>query len=329
MGGTLTKSMCAGRVAVITGGGSGIGAAAAHKCGLELGMKVVLADIDTEGMAEVEAQLRRAGVTVTSIRTDVGSLKSVEALRDAVYNTPEFGECGFLFNNAGLAVGRSSYLSAMAEWKLCLDVNLWGVIHGLHAFVPKMLEQTNGGRVVSTSSLAGLMNSSPETGVPYVVAKHSVTLIMEALQHELRSHKGEQQVVAHLLHPGVVRTNIESNSKKSMVREGVERGSDSGLRAVSKTETQNLLDAQKRKELTYSSEGLVDGLWKRMVAGDFYCIVSPRLQPEDLYKGLAALRAEDIMMDRPPLAQHVPEYRAETRRSLKAFRERASSRARL
>ena len=186
---------------------------------------MVLADIDAQGMATVEVQLRALGATVMSVITDVGSLESVEALRDAVYDNDEFGECAFLFNNAGLAVGRSSYLSTMAEWKLSMDVNVWGVIHGLHAFVPSMLEQVAGGRVVSTSSLAGLMNSSPETGVPYVVAKHGVTLMMEALQHELRSQvaeSAEQEVVAHLLHPGIVRTNIGSNSAAAAEREGVD-----------------------------------------------------------------------------------------------------------
>ena len=193
-----------GRVAVITGGGSGIGLASARRCS-ELGMKVVLADLSEENLAEAKAELEAGGGIVKTVVTDVADQASFQNLHDEVYGDAEFGECAFLFLNAGLAVGSSAFETSMEDWKLQLGVNLYGVIHGLHIFTPSMVAQGTEAKIAATSSFAGLLNTSTlglGAGTPYTVSKHAVTLTMEAMAHELRNM--DCQVSAHVLCPAAV-----------------------------------------------------------------------------------------------------------------------------
>ena len=307
------------RVAVITGAASGIGLAVALKCASEHRMRVVLADVDAAALASAHGELEAVGAgAVLSLVCDVTKESDYEELAERVYG--DFGEVAFLFLNAGLTAGFSAFSTPLEQWKLCLDVNVWGVINGLHVFTPRMIAQTSPSKIAATSSLSGLMNSSPDTGVPYVVAKHSVTLIMESLEHELRSDM-RRHVSAHLLLPGILRTRITENSMRSA---RVVSMDDDEPRAVGKTDEElSQMTGEERAQYTegtLSGGQLADGLWTAMAAGKFYCIVTPPTQPQDLYKGLVALRAEDIMRDLPPLSQHVPELRAESRSRLKAHR---------
>ena len=312
-----------GRVAVITGGASGIGLAVALKCASDHQMRVVLADVDESALASAHTEVEAAGAAaVMSVVCDVTKVQDYEALADGVFG--EFGDVAFLFLNAGLTAGFSAYSTPLEQWKLCLDVNVWGVINGLHVFTPRMIAQGAGrpSKIVATSSLSGLMNSAPDTGVPYVVAKHSCTLIMESLQHELRRSEAKRHVSAHLLHPGIVRTNITENSMAA-----ARNVADVAPRAIGQTDEQlrGMTDEESAlyKEATLSGRQLADGLWAAMAADQFYCIVSPPSQPPDLYKGLVGLRAEDVMLGLPPLSQHVPELRAQSRGRLKAMRAKS------
>ena len=133
-----------------------IGLAAARQC-VGLGMKVVLADVNAENLASAQQELEDGGATVKTVICDVSDMASFQTLHEAVYGDPNFGECGFLFLNAGLAVGSSAYQSSMEDWKLQLGVNLYGVLHGLQLFTPAMVEQGTEGRIAATSSFAGLV----------------------------------------------------------------------------------------------------------------------------------------------------------------------------
>ena len=158
-----------GRVAVVTGGGSGIGRAVATQLA-GAGMHVVVADIQQDALDATVADLAQAGRRVIGVRTDVSDGDSVKALADAA--VAEFGAVHVVHNNAGVGVGGPIWTHTERDWQWVLGVNLWGVIHGIRAFVPLMLEQGGPAHVVNTASMAGLI-SVPYLGA-YNVSKHGV-----------------------------------------------------------------------------------------------------------------------------------------------------------
>ena len=168
-----------GKVAVITGGASGIGRAVAEAAAAA-GMKLVLADIEEAALKETDARLSASGAEVLSVVTDVSVGSSVEELRDKAL--ARFGAVHLVHNNAGVAVGGPLWTVSEADWTWVLGVNLWGVIHGIRAFVPVLIEQGEG-HVVNTASLAGL--TSPGMLGPYNVTKHSVVTMSETLYRDL------------------------------------------------------------------------------------------------------------------------------------------------
>lgn len=189
------------RVAVVTGAGSGIGRALALAYGAE-GCKVVLADIQEDALAETEELLGSEGTATLAVRVDVGDADSVEALAAATIE--RFGEVHVVCNNAGVGGGGLIKNQALVDWKWVIDVNLWGVIHGIHFFLPHLL-QADEAHIMSTSSVAGLV-SFPGLG-PYNGAKGAVVSIMETLHQEMILEK-ESNVGVSVLCPWVVDTNI-------------------------------------------------------------------------------------------------------------------------
>ena len=188
-----------GKVAVITGGASGIGLATARALAAE-GARLVLADIEDGPLAAAAAELDALGV-----RCDVSSLESVQALADAAYE--RHGAVDIVFNNAGVAVGGPMADMTHADWDWLVRVNLWGPIHGIEVFVPRMVEQGNGGHVLFTASFAGLV---PNVGLgPYCVTKYGVVAMAEVLQRELRA----AQIGVSVLCPMRVATNIGSSER--------------------------------------------------------------------------------------------------------------------
>lgn len=135
-----------GRVAVVTGAASGIGRSLALRCAQE-GMKVVVADINAQALAQTESELKRAGTAVLAVQTDVSKASDVEVLAERTLNT--FGAVHVLFNNAGVGRLTRIWEAPLAEWEWVLGVNLWGVIHGIHTFVPVMLKQEEEAHIVS------------------------------------------------------------------------------------------------------------------------------------------------------------------------------------
>src|SRR5215472_5269643 len=145
------------KVAVVTGAASGIGRALVEKSAQE-GMKVVLADVEEGALKQAEAELKAYGAEVLAVHTDVSQAADVERLAEQTFAT--YGAAHLLFNNAGVGGGTTVWESSIADWQWVLGVNLWGVIHGIHYFVPRMLAQDTEGHIVNTASSAGWITSS-------------------------------------------------------------------------------------------------------------------------------------------------------------------------
>ena len=191
-----------GKTAVVTGAGSGIGRALAHRFAAE-GMNVVLADIEAAALEAAARELKAAGVPVLAVPTDVSRPEQVDALaRQAV---EKFNGVHLLCNNAGVTDHAcATWERSLEDWQWVLGVNLWGVVHGIRAFVPLMLAGGGEGHVVNTASLAGLM--SLPYGAAYLASKHAVVALSEALHFEL-AERGPQIGVS-VVCPAWVRTRI-------------------------------------------------------------------------------------------------------------------------
>jgi NAD(P)-dependent dehydrogenase (short-subunit alcohol dehydrogenase family) len=191
----------AGKVAVVTGAASGIGFALAERFARE-GMRVVLADIETDALARAAERLGANAAAILTVPTDVSSLDSVLSL--AEQTGQRFGPVDILCNNAGVErLGITTWDTPMSLWQWTLGVNLWGVIHGIRAFVPAMVER-NAGHIVNTASVAGLV-ATPEHA-PYTAAKHAVVGISEGLFHEFRAR--DLIVTVSVLCPNMTQTRL-------------------------------------------------------------------------------------------------------------------------
>ena len=204
----------AGKVAVVTGGGSGIGRELALACARE-GMHIVLADVDVKGMEET-TRLLGAGVESISVRCNVAKAAEVENVAIGTYG--RFKAAHLLFNNAGVAVVGPTWTTTLEEWEWVLGVNLMGVVHGIHYFVPRMLEQKDECHVVNTASVAGLL-SVPASG-PYCVSKHGVVTLSEVLHHDLQIFKAS--IGVSVLCPAFVNTGIKDSERNRPAELGAE-----------------------------------------------------------------------------------------------------------
>jgi NAD(P)-dependent dehydrogenase (short-subunit alcohol dehydrogenase family) len=195
-----------GKTAVVTGAASGIGLAMAERFGKE-GMNVVLSDVDEPHLHEAAAAIAKAGARTLAVRADVSKVADVEALAKRTFET--FGTAHVVCNNAGVATGGFMWEGSAADWEWILGVNLSGVVNGVRAFVPKMIEQGEG-HVVNTASIAGLL-SIPAMS-PYCATKHAVVTMSECLHHEL-GLVTSGKVNASVLCPGWVKTAIGSSER--------------------------------------------------------------------------------------------------------------------
>jgi NAD(P)-dependent dehydrogenase (short-subunit alcohol dehydrogenase family) len=264
-----------GAVAVITGGASGIGLAAAKKLA-SLGLRVCIADLGADRLARagdaVAAFAPGGAADVMISETDVSRVDDLVALEGAV--RARFGGTDVLMNNAGIQ-HETSALGPAAEWKRVLDVNLWGVVHGTQVFVPGMLTRERPGLVINTGSKQGI--TTPPGNPAYNVSKAGVKAYTEALQHELRNTPGAR-LAAHLLVPGFVFT---------------------GLTAGARTE---------KPAAAWTPEQTVDFMMEKLAAGDFYILCPDNDVPRSLDERRILWAAGDIVENRPPLSRWHPDH---------------------
>lgn len=190
-----------GKVAVVTGAASGIGMSLARACAAE-GMRVVLADVEGEALERAAREIAETASETLAVTVDVSS--EAEVRRLAERTAERFGAVHLLFCNAGVGAGSLLWASTAKDWEWTLGVNLWGTVHVVNAFVPAMLSRGEEGRVVITSSDAGLVGG-PFNGV-YRVSKHALTAFAETLHHELTIVGAK--VGVSLLCPGFTKTRI-------------------------------------------------------------------------------------------------------------------------
>lgn len=197
------------KVAVVTGGASGIGLAMARRFARE-GMWVVIADIDVEALAAAEREIRSTGATVLGVQTDVSRSQDVEVL--AANALDKFGGVHIVCNNAGVGhMPGPIWEQSVNEWRWVMGVNLWGVIHGIRTFVPIMLKRGEDAHVVNTASAAGLISTS-FFGI-YQATKHAVVAISEVLYAELVS--AGAHIGVSVVCPGFVKTRIVESSTRN------------------------------------------------------------------------------------------------------------------
>jgi NAD(P)-dependent dehydrogenase (short-subunit alcohol dehydrogenase family) len=273
-----------GKVAVVTGAASGIGRALAGKSAQE-GMKVVLADVEERALKQAEAELQASGAQVLAVRTDVSQADEVEALAKITFDT--YGAVHLLFNNAGVTAGATVWESSLADWQWVLGVNLWGVIHGLHFFVPRMLAQDSEGYIVNTASGFGLISSSG-TGI-YKVSKHGVVTLSETLALELAARGAKLK--ASVLCPGYVNTRImdaERNRPQALQNAPEEQHMSPEVAALVETIRQSVQAGLPPSQV---AEIVFDAIRQEK----FYILTQPqRIKP------LVQLRMEDILQERMP-----------------------------
>jgi NAD(P)-dependent dehydrogenase (short-subunit alcohol dehydrogenase family) len=279
-----------GRVAVVTGAAGGIGLALAQRF-LAFGMKVALADTD---VAEVEAAARDLAQSfgsenVLAVGADVSELAALERLRDVAWQ--RLGPVSVLVNNAGTGLGGGPW-ERYDEWKRVLDVNLWGVINGVHAFLPRMLETGLEGLVINTGSKQGI--TCPPGNTPYNVSKAGVKVLTESLQHQLRNTPGSR-ISAHLLVPGWTDTAINRKAARDRARLG---GND---RAEVET-------TPPRPSGAWTSEQVVDFLLVAIAKGDFYVLCPDNEVSAETDRKRIAWAAGDLIEGRPPLSRWHPDY---------------------
>ncbi len=266
-----------GKVAVITGGASGIGRAVADRAAAE-GMQIVLGDIEEGPLQQAVGELTSKGAEALGVATDVADGASVRALRDAALD--RFGAVHLVHNNAGIGLGGPIWEVTEEDWRWILGVNLWGVIHGVATFTPLLIEQGEG-HIVNTASIAGLI-AAPFLG-PYNATKQAVVAISETLFKDLQAVGAP--VGVSVLCPGFVQTRI-GESQRNRPEWAPERDVEgaAALRGV----VQNMVDGG------IAPSTVADRVIDAVLTGTFYILTHPELD------GALTTRFDDILRGRAP-----------------------------
>lgn len=283
----------AGKVAVMTGAASGIGAALCRSAAAR-GMKIVAADIEEVALRGLADELRAGGAEVATVATDVRSAKQVEALADRSF--AQFGAVHLLANNAGVVVGGHCWEQSVDDYRWVVDVDFYGVVHGIRAFVPRFIEQGVEAHVLNTASAAGL-SMAPGLG-PYYASKAAVVSLSETLYLETKEGP-YPNIGVSVLCPEIVRTNIGTSGRN--------RPSDSADEGP-ETEERTLYEGS-LESLVGDSKVLPEQLAERAFAGiedDRFYI----LPPEGSAFDLAISGRLDTIRDRgnPTLFVPIDEY---------------------
>lgn len=270
-----------GKVAVITGGASGLGRAMAERFARE-GMSIVLADVEPNALAKAEAEMKAGGAKVIGVRTDVSKAAEVEAL--AQKTLAAFGAVHIVANNAGVAEGGNVWNNTVADWDWVLGVNLWGVIHGVRVFTPIMLKQGSEGHIINTASVAGLI-SPPGMGI-YVVSKHAVVALSECLHQDLAQKAAKLK--CSVLCPAYVPTGIADSGRNRPAELSATR---------QKTAADLALDASLKKAVQsgkLSAADVAQKVYEAVRDERFYILTHPKIKPSIQW------RMEDILQERNP-----------------------------
>jgi NAD(P)-dependent dehydrogenase (short-subunit alcohol dehydrogenase family) len=264
-------------VAVITGGASGIGLAAAMRFA-RLGLRICIADVGADKLSQAAAQLTAAApegeASVLTSVTDVSNRDDVARLEAAVRE--RFGGTDVLMNNAGIQPG-SGMFGPAENWQRILGVNLWGVINGSQVFAPGMIARGRPGLIINTGSKQGI--TTPPGDPAYNVSKAGVKAFTEALQHELRNAAGAR-LSAHLLIPGFVFTGLTSRGRSE------------------------------KPAAAWTPEQTIDFMIERVEAGDFYILCPDNDVPRRLDERRILWAAGDIVENRPALSRWHPDFAA-------------------
>ncbi len=258
-------------VAVVTGGASGIGLAAAVHFA-SLGMRVVIADRDGGRLSQAADIVSNAGAAdVMAAELDVAERAQLEALEKRIAD--RFGGADILMNNAGVG-GQSSTLGSQEPWERMLDVNLWGAVHGTQVFAPKMIARGRPGAIINTGSKQGI--TTPPGNPAYNVSKAALKAFTEALSHELRTGEGHR-ITAHLLIPGFVYTGM--------------------------------INASEKPASAWTADQTVAFFVESMNRGDFYILCPDNDVTREIDEKRIAWNAGDIIENRPALSRWHPDYK--------------------
>src|SRR5256885_5568944 len=266
-----------GKVAAVTGAASGLGRAMALAFADE-GMHVALGDVaDT---SDVFAAVEAKGVSALAMKLDVSKPQEVEAFAELI--DKDLGGAHVVCNNAGVSPLGAAWETSLDDWRWIVDVNLWGVVHGVRSFVPRFLKR-NEGHVVNTASVAGIIN--PPGSSAYNVTKHAVVALSETLYHDLRERTA--RVGVSVLCPAYVPTGIADS----------ERNRPAGVEPTIKTEETLAREAMLRKAVSsgrLSADDVARAVVQAVKEERFYVLTHPRI------KGAIRARMEDILEERAP-----------------------------
>jgi len=269
------------KVAVVTGGASGLGRSLALAFARE-GMRVAIADVDASGLERVAEEFRALGFDALVQHTDVTQGEDVDALADRV--VAELGGVHLVCNNAGVALTAPAWETTVADWQWTLGVNLWGVIHGIRAFVPRLIAQDEG-HIVNTASVAGLI-SPPGSGA-YSATKHAVVTLSETLHHDLKEHGAA--VGVSVLCPAYVPTGIADSERNRPKQFANPPREQSPLMRAKQAMLRKAVQSGR-----ISSDQVAQMVVAAVKANRFYILTHPRI------KSAIEDRMRDILDERAP-----------------------------